>query len=67
MTFTIEPMIALGDYNDVSWPDYWTSVTRDGKRTAQFEHTLLITQDGVEVLTARKNDSPGGPPSPVNQ
>ena len=36
MTFTIEPMIALGKYRDVTWPDNWTSTTSDGKRTAQF-------------------------------
>ncbi|KAJ9130824.1 Methionine aminopeptidase [Pleurostoma richardsiae] len=61
MTFTIEPMIVLGDYHDVTWPDNWTSTTVDGKRSAQFEHTMLVTEDGVEVLTARKPDSPGGP------
>ncbi|KAH8810811.1 putative methionine aminopeptidase, type I [Xylogone sp. PMI_703] len=60
MCFTIEPMVALGSYRDVTWPDNWTAVTRDGKRTAQFEHTLLVTADGVEVLTARKAGSPGG-------
>ncbi|PSR82805.1 methionine aminopeptidase 1 [Coniella lustricola] len=61
MTFTIEPMIALGKYRDVTWPDNWTSTTVDGKKTAQFEHTLLVTEDGVEVLTARQPNSPGGP------
>lgn len=61
MTFTIEPMISLGSYRDKTWPDDWTSVTSDGSRTAQFEHTLLVTEDGVEVLTARFPDSPGGP------
>lgn len=61
MTFTIEPMIALGKYRDMTWPDNWTSTTIDGKRTAQFEHTLLVTEDGVEILTARNKDSPGGP------
>ncbi|KAK8064456.1 methionine aminopeptidase [Apiospora phragmitis] len=61
MTFTIEPMIALGKYRDVTWPDNWTSTTIDGKKTAQFEHTLLVTEDGVEILTARQADSPGGP------
>lgn len=61
MTFTIEPMISLGTYKDKTWPDDWTSVTQDGLRTAQFEHTLLVTEDGVEVLTARLADSPGGP------
>jgi methionyl aminopeptidase len=61
MTFTIEPMIALGKYRDITWPDNWTSTTIDGKRTAQFEHTLLVTETGCEILTARKEDSPGGP------
>ncbi|OHE99854.1 methionine aminopeptidase [Colletotrichum orchidophilum] len=60
MTFTIEPMIALGKYRDVTWPDNWTSTTIDGKKTAQFEHTLLVTEDGVEILTARTATSPGG-------
>ena len=60
MTFTIEPMITLGSYKDKTWPDDWTSVTSDGRRTAQFEHTLLVTETGVEVLTARLEDSPGG-------
>ncbi|KAK2791188.1 Methionine aminopeptidase 1 [Emmonsiellopsis sp. PD_33] len=66
MCFTIEPMINLGTYRDKTWPDNWTSVTADGKKSAQFEHTLLVTEDGVEVLTARLPDSPGGPvPRPV--
>ncbi|KAK9457417.1 peptidase M24, structural domain-containing protein [Dipodascopsis uninucleata] len=61
MTFTIEPMIALGTWKDKTWPDNWTSSTIDGKRSAQFEHMLLVTDTGVEVLTARNADSPGGP------
>jgi methionyl aminopeptidase len=61
MTFTIEPMICLGSYKDKTWPDDWTAVTSDGSRSAQFEHTLLVTEDGVEVLTARLPTSPGGP------
>ncbi|KAL1990531.1 hypothetical protein VTN49DRAFT_6370 [Thermomyces lanuginosus] len=61
MCFTIEPMINLGTHKDKLWPDDWTSVTADGKLSAQFEHTLLVTEDGVEVLTARLPDSPGGP------
>ena len=61
MCFTIEPMISLGSYKDKTWPDNWTSTTQDGSRTAQFEHTLLVTETGVEVLTARLEDSPGGP------
>ena len=61
MTFTIEPMISIGTYKDKTWPDDWTSVTQDGSRTAQFEHTLLVTETGCEVLTARTANSPGGP------
>jgi len=36
------------------WPDEWTSTTKDGKRSAQFEHTLLVTETGCEVLTKRE-------------
>lgn len=43
MTFTIEPMIALGSYRDVTWPDNWTSTTIDGKLTAQFGTWLFIS------------------------
>ena len=52
MTFTIEPMITMGDWRHRMWDDGWTAVTADGRRTAQFEHTLVVTDDGVEVLTA---------------
>ena len=51
MTFTIEPMITMGSWRHVMWNDGWTAVTSDGKRTAQFEHTVLVTDDGVDVLT----------------
>lgn len=51
--FTIEPMINEGTHGDTQWPDGWTVVTRDGKRSAQFEHTLVVTDTGVELLTAR--------------
>ncbi|MCW2941564.1 MAG: methionine aminopeptidase [Actinomycetia bacterium] len=51
MTFTIEPMLTLGTIDYEIWKDGWTVVTRDRKRTAQFEHTLLVTEDGHEVLT----------------
>ena len=78
MTFTIEPILALGNPKEVYWPDQWTNVTVDGKRSAQFgaykyfgrllcyanvdiEHTLLVTETGVEVLTAGNENSPGGP------
>ncbi|PFH38125.1 methionine aminopeptidase [Besnoitia besnoiti] len=56
--FTIEPMINLGKSGDVLWPDNWTACTIDGKRSAQFEHTLVVTEEGVEVLTKRLESSP---------
>ncbi len=56
--FTIEPMINVGVHKDITWPDNWTAVTADGQRSAQFEHTLLITEDGCEVLTKRLETSP---------
>jgi methionyl aminopeptidase len=51
MTFTIEPMLNLGTHEWVMWDDGWTVVTRDGRRSAQFEHTLLVTPTGAEILT----------------
>jgi len=51
MTFTIEPMITLGTWRHVMWDDGWTAVTADGRRTAQFEHTILVTDDAAEILT----------------
>jgi methionyl aminopeptidase len=51
MTFTIEPMLNLGTREWVMWDDGWTVVTADGRPSAQFEHTLLVTADGAEVLT----------------
>jgi methionyl aminopeptidase len=51
MTFTIEPMLNLGTHEWEMWDDDWTVVTRDGRRSAQFEHTLLVTPTGAEVLT----------------
>lgn len=51
MTFTIEPMINLGALDYEIWDDGWTVVTKDRKWTAQFEHTLLVTDTGVEILT----------------
>ena len=60
MVFTIEPMITLGTWQFHMWDDDWTAVTADGKRTAQFEHMVLVTDTGVEVLTAGPNAvSPG--------
>jgi methionyl aminopeptidase len=51
MTFTIEPMLTLGTHEYRMWPDGWTAVTADGSWTAQFEHTLAVTDDGAEILT----------------
>ncbi|MGH4012642.1 MAG: type I methionyl aminopeptidase [Pseudonocardiaceae bacterium] len=51
MTFTIEPMITLGGIDYDIWSDGWTVTTKDKQRTAQFEHTLVVTADGAEILT----------------
>jgi methionyl aminopeptidase len=62
MTFTIEPMITLGSWqHKMVFDDDWTAVTADGKRTAQFEHMVLVTDAGVEVLTAPGAVSPTAP------
>lgn len=59
MVFTIEPMVNMGSWEDVLWEfDDWTAVTLDGSRSAQFEHTLVVTEDGFEILTARTANSP---------
>ncbi|SCG52891.1 type I methionyl aminopeptidase [Micromonospora halophytica] len=51
MTFTIEPMITLGTHQYDMWDDGWTVVTKDRRWTAQFEHTIVVTDDGHEILT----------------
>jgi len=51
MTFTVEPMITLGTIDYDLWDDGWTVTTKDKQRTAQFEHTLVVTADGAEILT----------------
>ncbi|MGH3673215.1 MAG: M24 family metallopeptidase, partial [Pseudonocardiaceae bacterium] len=51
MTFTIEPMITLGAIEYDVWSDGWTVTTKDKQRTAQFEHTLVVTAGGAEILT----------------
>jgi methionyl aminopeptidase len=51
MTFTVEPMITLGAHEHDLWDDGWTAVTRDRRWTAQFEHTIVVTEDGYEILT----------------
>lgn len=57
-TFTIEPMICMGKAKPVHWNDKWTAATIDGLPSAQFEHTLLITETGVEELTGKLPTSP---------
>ena len=54
--FTIEPMVCLGTPADKTWDDNWTAVTTDGKRSAQFEHTILVTDTGYDILTARADE-----------
>lgn len=54
MVFTIEPMINLGGYRTELMDDEWTVLTQDRSLSAQFEHTVLVTREGVEVLTARR-------------
>jgi methionyl aminopeptidase len=51
MTFTVEPMITLGGIDWELWDDGWTVVTKDRSRVAQWEHTVLITPEGAEILT----------------
>lgn len=51
MVFTIEPMLNLGTADWTTWDDGWTVVTADLRRSAQFEHTLLVTDTGAEILT----------------
>ena len=51
MTFTVEPMITLGTHQYDMWDDGWTVVTKDRRWTAQFEHTIVVTEDGHEILT----------------
>jgi methionyl aminopeptidase len=64
MTFTIEPMINIGTYRRRVLEDGWTAVTLDGKPSAQFEHTVAVTPEGMEILTSLNDDGfwmpPGG-------
>lgn len=55
MTFTIEPMLTMGTHEWTMWADGWTVVTKDLSLTAQFEHTILITDTGAEILTSPSN------------
>ena len=51
MSFTIEPMLTLGAPDMYMWDDDWTALTLDGRRTAQFEHTMVMGEDGVDIMT----------------
>ena len=57
MVFTIEPMLNQGSRHVYTEDDDWTVVTRDGKLSAQFEHTVAVTATGVEVLTLRPGEA----------
>jgi methionyl aminopeptidase len=57
MTFTIEPMINVGRRHVKQLPDKWTVVTKDHSLSAQWEHTLLVTKTGVEILTLRDEEN----------
>ena len=56
MTFTIEPMITIGEPRATLWDDGWTAATMDLSRTAQFEHTIVVLEDGVEILTVDETE-----------
>ena len=60
MTFTIEPMINAGRRHVKILPDGWTVITRDRRPSAQWEHTILVTRDGCEILTRPGRGAPGG-------
>ncbi len=62
MTFTIEPMLSMGDWRSNLWDDDWTVVTKDFSRSAQFEHTVLVTETGVDVLTLLPDEPREFPP-----
>lgn len=57
MTFTVEPMINLGKKDIRILPDGWTVVTKDHKLSAQWEHTILVTETGFEILTKRQEEN----------
>jgi methionyl aminopeptidase len=57
MTFTIEPMVNAGRYQTKLKRDGWTVETKDGRLSSQWEHTMLVTHDGVEIFTARQEEN----------
>ena len=56
MTFTIEPMINEGKWQTKILPDEWTAITKDRKLSAQWEHTMVVTDNGCEVFTTRPEE-----------
>jgi methionyl aminopeptidase len=56
--FTIEPIVNAGTARSILWPDGWTVATKDGQLSAQFENTLLVTENGIEEVTAKLSSSP---------
>jgi methionyl aminopeptidase len=56
MIFTIEPMLNIGKRNVKILSDGWTAVTKDRSLSAQFEHTILVTETGYEILTLRQEE-----------
>ncbi len=62
LVFTIEPMINVGAWEMEVLDDGWTAVTVDGNLSAQYEHTLAVTQDGVRVLTVQNDEGKWEPP-----
>ncbi|MFZ2624434.1 MAG: type I methionyl aminopeptidase [Propionibacterium sp.] len=68
MTFTIEPMLTLGSARTTQWDDGWTVATQDGSRCAQFEQTLVVTDDGTEILTVPSSGEliAGGDPALID-
>ena len=57
MVFTIEPMVNIGTYKTKILDDGWTAITEDRKLSAQFEHTIVVTKNGFEILTLKKNET----------
>ncbi|AXF78471.1 type I methionyl aminopeptidase [Erwinia tracheiphila] len=57
MAFTIEPMVNAGDYRIRSMKDGWTVKTKDRSLSAQYEHTIVVTENGCEIMTLRKDDT----------
>ena len=57
MPFTVEPMVNAGDYRIRTMKDGWTVKTKDRSLSAQYEHTIVVTENGCEILTLREDDT----------